>query len=274
MRPALLLAALALAPVLAPAAPLRTLFICGDSTAADNHSAQAVGWGIPFAQFFDPSKIEIANRSRGGRSSRTYITEGLWDKVLAEIKPGDIVLIQFGHNDSSPINDASRARGSIRSLGEETQAIDNLLTHKPEIVHTFGWYMRKMISEAKARGAIPIVMGTTVRNVWHQGVVERGPADYRDLAAQVAGEENVRYLDITDLIADHYQAMGPAAVAPFFPRDHTHTDIRGATFTAGLVASALSAIKDLNLADTLSAAGKALPPAPLAADVPAKAVKG
>src|SRR5438309_11215562 len=102
------------------------------------------------------------------------MTEGLCDKVLSEMKRGDFVLIQFGHNDAGAINDATRARGSLPGLGEETQEIDNLLTKQHEVVHTFGWYMRKMIMDTKAKDATPIVLSLTVRNIWRDGCVARG----------------------------------------------------------------------------------------------------
>ncbi|MFO1488504.1 MAG: hypothetical protein U1F65_08500, partial [Verrucomicrobiota bacterium] len=91
---------------------LPSIFIAGDSTAARGAGANQQGWAAPFADYFDPSKANVVNRARGGRSSRTFITEGLWDQLLADVKRGDIVLIQFGHNDAGAINDTSRARGS------------------------------------------------------------------------------------------------------------------------------------------------------------------
>jgi len=102
------------------------------------------------------------------------------------VKAGDTVLIQFGHNDSGVVNeDASvpperrRARGSIPSLGEETQEIDNIITKKHEVVHTYGWYMRKMIADTKAKGATPIVLSLTVRNEWKDGKAERVKGPWR-----------------------------------------------------------------------------------------------
>src|ERR1700722_5912108 len=153
---------------------LRTIFVAGDSTAARGAGERQQGWAVPFANYFDAAKMNVANRARGGRSSRTFITEGLWDAMLAEVKAGDVVLIQFGHNDSGAINDNSRARGSLPGLGDETQEIDNLLTKKHEVVHTYGWYMRKMIADTKAKGATPIVLSLTVRDIWDNGHVERG----------------------------------------------------------------------------------------------------
>jgi lysophospholipase L1-like esterase len=256
------------APPLDPRLP--TLFVVGDSTAADNGTPLAVGWGIPFTGFFDTTKINVANRARGGRSSRTFITEGLWDKVRHELKPGDIVLLQFGHNDAGAINDASRARGSVHSLGEETVEIDNLLTKKHEIVHTFGWYMRKMITETKAAGATPVVLGLTVRDIWQGGKVERGPEDYSVLSAQVARSQQISFLDLTSLIADRYEREGQARAHAYFPRDHTHTNLAGATINATLVVSALKQLPGLGLADKFSAQGRAVAaaPPPRAAEVP------
>src|SRR6185503_2077393 len=152
---------------IAPLDPaLPTIFVAGDSTAARGNGAAQQGWGVPFADYFDATKVNVVNRARGGRSSRTFVTEGLWDKLLADVKAGDVVLIQFGHNDGGAINDESRARGSLRGVGEETEEIDNLLTKQHEVVHTFGWYLRQLIGDVKAMNATPIVLSLTVRNIW------------------------------------------------------------------------------------------------------------
>ena len=87
---------------------LPTLWIVGDSTL--NSNAPLRGWGQELGQFFDQSKINVVNRAIGGRSSRTFLTEGRWDAILKELKPGDFVLMQFGHNDPGAINDETRAR--------------------------------------------------------------------------------------------------------------------------------------------------------------------
>src|SRR6476620_10129882 len=118
---------------------LPTVFIIGDSTV--NNSDQGVqGWGNVIGDYFDKSKINVANRARGGRSSRTFYTEGLWDKVMAELSSGDFVLMQFGHNDGGSL-DKDRARGSLKGTGEETEELTVESTGKKEVVHTYGWYM-------------------------------------------------------------------------------------------------------------------------------------
>src|SRR5947208_1354221 len=90
---------------------LPTLFLAGDST-VNNGTKGLQGWGTPIAEYFDHSKINVVNRARGGRSSRTFFTEGLWDKLLAEMKRGDFVIIQFGHNDGGPLT-GEKARASL-----------------------------------------------------------------------------------------------------------------------------------------------------------------
>lgn len=221
---------------------LPTLFVVGDST-ANNNANGGRGWGDPFIPHFDASKINVLNRARAGRSSRTFITEGLWDKVLADMKPGDFVLIQFGHNDGGAVNDASRARGSLPGLGEETQEIDNLVTKQHEVVRTFGWYMRKMIADAKAKGATPIVLSLTVRNIWKEGKVERGSGHFGEWAAEIAKSQRVAFVDVTKIIADRYESLGEEKVKELFGPDHTHTSPAGAELNASLIVEGIKAIK-------------------------------
>jgi lysophospholipase L1-like esterase len=231
-----------------PALP--TIFIAGDSTAAKGPSVDQQGWAEPFVTYFDIAKINIANRARGGRSSRTFITEGLWDQLIAQVKAGDTVIIQFGHNDSGGLNEEPpgsklplRARGSIQSLGEETEAIDNVVTKKHEVVHTFGWYIRKMIADVRSKGARPIVMSLTVRNEWTDGKVERHVGRYREWGREIARVANVEFVDLTGIIAARYEKRGQASVADFFPIDSTHTNPAGADFNASCVVAGLKKLK-------------------------------
>src|SRR5678816_3801573 len=119
-----------------------TLFLVGDSTVKNSTPGQ-VGWGSEIDKYFDTTKINVVNRAIGGRSSRSFQAEGRWDLVLAELKPGDFLLIQFGHDDGAKPGDPKqdpRNRGSLRGTGDETVEIDNPQTGKKETVHTFGWY--------------------------------------------------------------------------------------------------------------------------------------
>ena len=238
---------------------LASIFIAGDSTAARGAGENQQGWGVPFAEYFDPAKVNVVNGARGGRSSRTFITEGLWDNLLNQMKAGDIVLIQFGHNDAGAINDTSRARGSLPGIGEETQEIDNLLTKKHEVVHTYGWYLRKMIADTKAKGATPILLTLTVRNIWHDGRIERGSGRFSAWTADVAREEHVLFLDLTDFMAEQFEAMGEDKVKSLYPRDHTHFNAVGADMHAAAVVALLKGLRPSPVTKFLSAKGATVP---------------
>jgi lysophospholipase L1-like esterase len=243
----------ATAPQLNPNLP--TLFVVGDST-ANNNANGALGWVTPFVAYFDSSKINVLNRARAGRSSRTFMTEGLWDKVLADMKRGDVVLIQFGHNDGGPLN-TDRARGSLPGLGEETKEVV-MPNGKTEVVHTFGWYMRKFVGDAKAKGAVPIVLSLTVRNIWKDGHVERGSGKFGEWAEAVARSEGVAFIDLTTIVADQYEKLGQENVKELFATDHTHTSPKGAEQNAAGVVAGLKALKSNPLKKYFSAKGKAV----------------
>jgi lysophospholipase L1-like esterase len=240
----LAIALLAMAQAAAtPAAPLPlnpalpTVFIVGDSTANNTENR---GWGDHLAHFFDTAKINVTNRARAGRSSRTFQTEGLWNKVLADLKPGDFVLIQFGHNDGGP-PDKDRARGSLPGLGDEAKEFTMPDGHK-ETVQTFGWYMRKFIADTRAKGANPVVLSLTVRNIWKDGKVERGSGMFSKWSEQLAQAEHVPFVDVTNAVADQYEKLGETKVKELFSTDHTHTSPAGAEINASTVASLLKAI--------------------------------
>jgi len=233
-----------------------TLWVTGDSTA--NH-ADHRGWGDPLVHYFDPTKITVINRARGGRSSRTFFTEGLWERVCAELKPGDYVLIEFGHNDGNTPG-GQPDRGSLPGLGDETVDIARPGgTH--ETVHTFGWYIRRFIADAKAAGAHPILLSPTVRNIWNEGKVERAMGHFAEWSAAIAQAEGVPFLDHTNAIADAYEKLGPQKVAEFFPEDHTHTSQAGADLNASLVAAAIKG-QHSPLAASLSSKGQEVPAYP------------
>jgi len=237
-----------------PANPqLPTLFLVGDSTVRNGHGDGANGqwgWGEPLVDYFDPAKINVVNRAIGGRSSRTYITEGHWDDILALMKAGDVVLFQFGHNDSGPLDDTARARGTLKGVGEETQAIENPILQRHETVHTYGWYMRKYVDDTVAKGAIPIICSPIPRKIWKDGKVVRNSDDYGGWARQVAAEKKVAFIDLNEIIARRYDALGEAKVEPLFADPHTHTSRAGAKLNAEAVVAGLKALpKDPVTAD-------------------------
>jgi rhamnogalacturonan acetylesterase len=241
-------------------ARLPTLFIIGDST-VKNSTKGLLGWGDPIAGFFDQSKLKVENRARGGRSSRTFFTEGLWDQVLSGLQRGDFVLMQFGHNDGGAINDDSRARGSLKGTGNEAEEIDNLLTKKHEVVHTFGWYMRKYLADTKAKGAIPIVLSPIPRNIWQDGKVVRASSDYGKWAAEIAKSEGAFFIDLNELVARRYDALGPHKVKElYFGEDHTHTTPAGAQVNAEAVVEGLKSLVNCPLKSFLMAKASSVAP--------------
>jgi lysophospholipase L1-like esterase len=225
---------------------LPTLFLIGDSTVKNGRGDGAGGqwgWGDLIAPFFDQSKINVVNSAIGGRSSRTYMTDGHWDQVLGRLKPGDFVIMQFGHNDGGDINDTSRARGTLRGTGPETQEIDNLLTKQHEVVHTFGWYLRKFVADSRARGATPIVCSLIPRKIWKDGKIARNSDTYAGWAADIATVEHVAFVDLNEIIARKYDELGPDKVEPLFADPHTHTSLAGAELNARCVVEGLKSLK-------------------------------
>ena len=226
-----------------------TLFLIGYSTVRNRTRGQ-LGWGDPVADLFDQSKITVTNHALGGRSSRSFFTEGLWDKVLAELKPGDFVLMQFGHNDGGPLDDG-RARASLKGNGDESRVVTNRVSGKVETVHTYGWYLRKYISDAKARGATPIVLSLVPRKIWKDGRIARASNDYAKWAAEAARAESVVFVDLNDIVAQHYEGLGPDKVNALFGDEHTHTTPEGAKLNAQCVVEGLRAFKNCPLVSYL-----------------------
>jgi len=234
----------------APRNPI--LFLIGDST-VKNSTKGLEGWGTPVAAWFDPDKITVENHALGGRSSRSYLREGLWDAVVAKLQPGDFVLMQFGHNDNGPLDDA-KARASLKGTGDETKDV-TLPNGNQETVHSYGWYLRRYISDTKSKGANPIVCSLIPRNIWNNGKVARSTSDFGKWAADAAHAEGAQFLDLNTIIADHYDQLGAAKVMElyFTAADHTHTVPAGAEFNASCVAEGLRALKGCPLSADLLA---------------------
>jgi len=242
---------------------LPTLFLVGDSTVRNGHGDGAHGqwgWGEPLAELFDTSKINVVNRAIGGRSSRTYITEGHWADTLALMKPGDIVLFQFGHNDSGPLDDTARARGTIPGVGDDSREIENPILKRHETVHTYGWYMRQYVTDTIAKGAIPIICSPIPRKLWKDGKVIRNSDNYGGWAKQVAEQQHAAFIDLNAIIAGHYDEIGEQKVEPLFADPHTHTSWAGAELNAQSVVAGLKALPHDPLANYFSAKGKAIAP--------------
>lgn len=239
---------------------LPTLFIAGDSTAATGKPTRR-GWGAVLIDFFDTSRLNIINRAAGGRSFRTFTREGRWGEIVNHLKPGDFVIIEFGHNDDG-VPARSRNRRDLPGIGNETMVVTDPNGAR-ETVHTFGWYARKYIRDTRAKGATPILSTTTVRNKWHGNRVERGVGHMLDWAREVAKQEHALFVDHSDITADVYEKMGFDAVQKFFPGDHTHTDTAGAIVNARTLIAGLKTLAGIGpILSALNAKGRSIEPHP------------
>jgi len=227
---------------------LPTLWIVGDSTVrnGDGIGARSMwGWGDLLSPHFRLDKINVVNRAVSGRSSRTYYTMH-WSFLLPYLRPGDLVLMQFGHNDSGAPDNKERARAALPGTGAESLPIANPITGLPEVVHTYGWYLRKMIEEARAAGAQPIVCTLVPQLIWSGDNIVRDI--FAEWAATVAAEEGASWIDLNSLVAERYEQFGEARVAELFEEPPAHTNLEGALLTVEIVLKSLRSLNILNAA--------------------------
>ena len=231
------------------------LWFTGDSTVknADKDDDGMWGWASQAATVFDESKIQLVNAGRAGRSTRSFIREGLWDAVYNALQPGDFVTIQFGHNDICPITDA-KARGVIPGT-KDTLHVYHMDDGQYEVVYSFGWYLKKMIDDCREKGATPILVSLTPRNEWPGGKIERRDETYGKWYREVVEETGVEFIDMHNISADFLdkkfskklssKEMGSKEMrkaaeerikekvgAKYFKQDHTHTSKLGAQMNA------------------------------------------
>ncbi len=241
-----------------PALP--TLWLVGDSTVRNGSGRGGNGqwgWGDRIARYFDIDRINVVNRARGGRSSRSYQTEGLWGAVLKDAKSGDFVLIQMGHNDGGPLAGDNRERGSIRGIGEESEDVTLTLganNGKKETVHTYGWYMRKYVTDAKAKGMTPIICSPIPRRP--KTPVDAGQIDKTSYVAdseEVAKQTNCFFIPLNTLIMAKYAGIKPDDIKEkyFTKLDDTHTNADGADLNAACVVDGIRGLKDCPLSSLL-----------------------
>lgn len=257
------------------------IFVVGDSTARNTAKGKngepCAGWGTPLADYFDAEKVTVANVAHAGTSSRTYSTNpGDWPAVLPRIQAGDFVLLVFGINDGSP---PPQGRGSLPGLGDEAVEVKRP-DGTTEIAHTYGWYLATMANAARDKGAHVTLLTVTTRDIWmnplgvefRAGVpnkpippgydpkldrIERGTGNgrYTQWTKELGAKLRLPVLDLTNLCADRYEALGREAVDKFYS-DHNHTYVAGADFIAATIVSGLKAFPESPFAALLSAKGK------------------
>ena len=264
-----LLAAACATPLLASAPALLAqetdnrpaLFLIGDSIirngSADNGSTNGQwGWGHILPYFFDTTRIHVVNDAMGGTSSRSFMESArLWPLVKQMIRPGDFVLIGFGHNDS---------RGSLRSNGDETGFLPPPPPRpappppangaaaatpppaprpapEPVAVHSFGWYIREYIRQIRELGATPIVMSLIPRNRWADGKIAGDGGEYATWAKEAADQAGAQFLPLNALVTARLTEIGQEKVtADYFPpNEAVHPNWTGATLVAEQVVEGL-----------------------------------
>ena len=215
----------------------------GDSTMAikDPKAFPETGWGMPFVQFWD-STVKVDNRSKNGRSSKSFTAEGLWKPVIENMSEGDYLIIQFGHNDES------KEKGERYSTPEEFKA--NLASY---------------ITQARSRKAIPILITPVGRRKFDEtGKVRDTHLGYSDLVKQVAKEQNTLLIDLDKKSRELYNQLGPENTKllfmqlepgenPSYPdgqKDNTHFNEYGARRIAELVLQGLKENR-IELADRI-----------------------
>jgi lysophospholipase L1-like esterase len=230
-----------------------TIYLIGDSTVADyslekNYESKKfpqVGWGQVFQPFFhkdslklvsnilgNAKEVKIDDRARGGRSTRTFFQEGRWASVYNSLKKGDVVMMQFGHNDASV---------------EKTERYVNIEGYKE--------FLRLFINQTRQKGATPIVMTPVARNYpWKEGKLNNVHGEYPQAAKDVAKELNVKVIDLNELSMTFFSSKGQEYVTqnyfmnfeaglyeayPNGQKDNTHFQVKGGTEVARLVFNAM-----------------------------------
>ncbi|GHB45683.1 hypothetical protein GCM10010306_044210 [Streptomyces umbrinus] len=202
----------------------RTLYIAGDSTAAQKYAdaAPETGWGMTLP-FFLRERLAVANHAVNGRSSKSFIDEGRLDVILAAIRPGDLLLIQFGHNDSK--------------VADPTRYTEPWTTYQD--------YLRQYVDGARARGARPVLATSVERRKFDaDGNAVGTHGEYPAAVRALSAEEGVALLDIQALSIALWQRLGVEETKKYFnwtatEQDNTHFNPPGAIAVARMVGAEL-----------------------------------
>lgn len=216
------------------------VFLTGDSTVKneDKKKDGMWGWGSQAYTVFDSTKCTVVNCAKAGRSTRTYLNEGRWDEVYNSIRPGDYVLIQFGHNDIGDI-DKNKERGTIATADDTCHVYKLASNGQYKVIYSFGWYLKKFIGDVKEKGGIPVLVSLTPRNEWPGGKVERRNDSYGKWYKDVVEATGVDFIDLHNITADALDKMGRKKAAKMFCHDHTHSSLKGAQLNAKGIAEGI-----------------------------------
>ena len=216
------------------------VFLTGDSTVKneDKKKDGMWGWGSQAYTVCDSTKCTVVNCAKAGRSTRTYRNEGRWDEVYNSIRPGDYVLIQFGHNDIGDI-DKNKERGTIATADDTCHVYKLASNGQYKVIYSFGWYLKKFIGDVKEKGGIPVLVSLTPRNEWPGGKVERRNDSYGKWYMDVVEATGVDFIDLHNITADALDKMGRKKAAKMFRHDHTHSSLKGAQLNAKGIAEGI-----------------------------------
>lgn len=185
-----------------------TVFLAGDSTVTDQTREPTTSWGQMLTRFFKPG-VAVANHAESGETLKSFLTGLRLDKILSQIRKGDYLFIQFGHNDMK----------------------ENWPQTYVEPFTTYRQYLKVFIAEARRRGAIPVLVTPMQRrNFDAQGKIRNTLGEFPASARQTAKEENVALIDLTAMSTAFYEALGPEKSWLAFSGGHdaTHHSAYGA----------------------------------------------
>jgi len=199
---------------------VQTIFVLGDSTVADQPLEAYNSWGQMLTRFFKPG-VAIANHAESGESLRSSLGAKRLDKVFSVIKPGDYLLIQYGHNDE-------------KEKGEGVGAFT-----------TYAADLKKFVSGARERGAIPVLITPVQRRTFDkEGKITNSHGDYPEAVRKVAREEKVALIDLNQMSKVLYETWGPEkSVLAFKEGDGTHHNNYGSYELAKCIVEGIRANK-------------------------------
>ena len=199
---------------------LPTVYLLGDSTVCDQPSEPYNSWGQMLTRFFKPDLV-VANNAESGESLKSSLGARRLDKVVSTMKPGDYLLIQFGHNDEK----------------EKGEGVGAFTTYKADL--------KKFVAAARARGATPILITPVQRRTFdQQGKITNSHGDYPEAVRQVAREEKVELIDLHAMSTKFYEALGPErSKLAFKEGDGTHHNNYGSYELAKCIVEGLRATK-------------------------------
>ncbi|KAI1432100.1 carbohydrate esterase family 12 protein [Xylaria sp. CBS 124048] len=222
-------------PDIAPRAT-PTVYLCGDSTMAKGgaNDGDTDGWGQYFGTY---STVTVVNKAIGGRSARSFWEEGRFAEVADLTQSGDIVVIEFGHNDGGSPESNDNGRSDCPGDGEETCVSDVT----GETVYTFVFYVVQAAKLMIAKGATVVLSSQTPNNAWETGTFVGTPSRFvgYQVTAQKAIGANAYFVDHFQAVSDMYFELGDAATNALYPNDHTHTSPEGANLSAQALTQAI-----------------------------------